>query len=253
MNRPLMFSRAGLWPRDASSSGAKTMNMLSKLTEHLRQKGLTATVKKAWKHYIFSHQELLWMERDLVSPVPPHSLKPYPPLRVVKITADNASAFARYFGDRVGTMAELASEGHTGHMHLDDQGDAVAFIWGSSRDYFDRHYYGCMFPVKPGEFFEFGGELTRAYWGTELSVDLQLELWKAMAAQGCDKVVDVCEFHNIPALKLHLRMGYTEQNRIMNVYTLFGRWRFYRESRYSGSRLDALRKPSRPPVTATAA
>jgi hypothetical protein len=48
-------------------------------------------------------------------------------------------------------------------------------------------------------------------------------------------------------------MGYTEQNRIMNVYTLFGRWRFYRESRYSGSRLDALRKPSRPPVTATAA
>ena len=92
MNRPLMFSCAGLWPRDASSSGVNTMNMLNKLTEHLRQKGLTATVKKAWKHYIFSHQELLWMERDLVSPVPPHSLKPYPPLRVVKITADNASA-----------------------------------------------------------------------------------------------------------------------------------------------------------------
>jgi RimJ/RimL family protein N-acetyltransferase len=149
-------------------------------------------------------------------------------------------------------MAELASEGHTGHMHLDDHGDAVAFIWGSARDYFDRHYYGCMFPVKPGEFFEFGGELTRSYWGTELSVDLQLELWKAMAAQGCDKVVDVCEFHNIPALKLHLRMGYTEQGRIMNVYTLFARWRFYRETRYSGSRLDALRKPSRPSVTATA-
>ncbi|MEG2393284.1 MAG: N-acetyltransferase, partial [Pseudomonas sp.] len=27
--------------------------------------------------------------------------------------------------------------------------------------------------------------------------------------------------------------------------------RFYRETRYSGSRLEALRKPSRPPVTAT--
>ena len=149
-------------------------------------------------------------------------------------------------------MAELANEGHTGHMHLDDQGDAVAFIWGSARDYFDRHYYGCLFPVNPGEFFEFGGELTRAYWGSELSVDLQLELWKAMAAQGCDKVVDVCEFHNIPALKLHIRMGYHEQGRVTHVYGLFGRWRFYRESRYDGSRLEPLRKPGRPVVSAAA-
>lgn len=228
------------------------MSIFKKLSEHIKQKGLRATFHKVWKHYVFSHQELIWMERDLVSPVPPHKLRPYPPLRLVTITPDNASAFARYFGDRVGTMAELAREGYTGQMHLDDQGDAVAFIWGAARNYHDKHYYGCWFPVKPGEFFEFGGELTRAYWGTTLSVDLQLDLWKAMADQGCHTVVDVCEFHNIPALKLHIRMGYKEQGRIMNVYELFGRWRFYRETRYSDSRLDALRKPTPAPVAAQA-
>jgi len=95
--------------------------------------------------------------------------------------------------------------------------------------------------------------MARAYWGTELSVDVQVRLWKAMARQGCSKVVDVCDSSNIPALKLHLRMGYTEQQRVTNIYTLFGRWRFYRETRYSGSRLTALRKTSRPPVKATAA
>jgi len=105
--------------------------------------------------------------------------------------------------------------------------------------------------VKPGEFFEFGGEQIRAYWGTTLSVDFQLNLWKAMADQGCNKVVDVCEFHNIAALKLHIRMGYKEQGRIMNVYHLFGRWRIYRETRYSGSRLEALRKPTPAPVAAS--
>jgi hypothetical protein len=236
----------------APSSGEETMDIFKKLSGHIRRKGLRATLAKIRRMYIFSHRQLLWMERDLVSPVPPHNLKPYPPLRVTKITADNASAFTRYFGDRVGVMAELASEGHTGHMHVDEHGDAVAFIWGTPRDYFDRHYYGCRFPVKPGEFFEFGGELNRAYWGTELSVDLQLRLWKAMATKGCHKVVDVCESTNIPALKLHLRMGYIEQQRIMNIYTLFGRWRFYRETRYSGSRLTALRKTSRSPVPATA-
>ncbi len=229
------------------------MNALQKLNQRIKQKGLRATFNTLWKRYVFFHWELLWMERDLVSPVPPHSLKPYSPLRLATITPQNVGAFATWFGDRVETMRELAAEGHTGHMYLDDKGDAVSFIWGSARDYHDRHYYGCWFPVKEGEFFEFGGELTRAYWGTTLSVDLQLNLWKAMQEQGCNKVVDVCEFHNIPALKLHLRMGYQEQGRIMNVYGLFGRWRFYRETRYSGSRLDALRKRPQPTVAAPAA
>jgi hypothetical protein len=227
------------------------MNVLKKLSDHIKQKGLRATVGKLWKHYVFFHEELLWMERDLVSPVPPHKLRPYTPLRRETITPQNAVAFAKHFGDRVGTMAELAREGYTGHMYLDENGDAVAFIWGSTRDYFDRHYYGCMFPVKPGEFFEFALEQIPAYRGTTLSVDFQLNLWQAMADQGCNKVVDICESHNIPALKLHIRMGYREQGRIMNIYHLFG-WRFFRETRYSGSRLDALRKPAPSPVPAEA-
>ena len=122
------------------------MSALHKLNQHIKQKGLWATLKKICKHYVYSHQELLWMERDLVSPIPPHKLKSYPPLQVVRITPENAVAFTRYFGDRVETMAELAREGHTGHMHLDEKGDAVAFIWGAARHYHDRHYYGCWFP-----------------------------------------------------------------------------------------------------------
>ena len=228
------------------------MDVLQKLSGHIRRKGLRATLGKIRKLYIFSHQQLLWMERDLVSPVPPHKLRPYEGLRKVDITPQNAGAFAQHFGDRVKTMAELAAEGHTGHMYLDADGHAVSFIWGSIRDYHDRHYYGCVFKVLPGEFFEFGGEMIRAYFGSSLSVDVQVALWEAMAAQGCNKVVDVCETHNIPALKLHIRMGYHEQGRVTHVYCLFGRWKFFRETRYEGSRLDPLRKPGRPTVSAAA-
>lgn len=219
------------------------MRVLTRIHNHIRHKGLRSTLHTALRHYVFYHWELLWMERDLVSPVPPHNLKPSTPTHSELTTLHNIHAFARYFGDRLETMRELVSEGHTGIIHRDPEGHVVAFIWGSSRDYHDHHFYGCWFPVNQGEFFEFGGELTRAYWGTTLSVDLQLDLWKAMQNQGCDKVVDVCESHNIPALKLHLRMGYVEQGRVTHVYCLFGRWKFYRQSRYSGSRLDALRKP----------
>ncbi|MCP3752719.1 N-acetyltransferase [Pseudomonas sp. SBB6] len=228
------------------------MSGLQKLKERIRQKGLQKVLKTLYERYIFFHWELLWMERDLVSPVPAHNLRDHPAVRLVDITPENADAFARYFGDRVQTMRELAAEGHTGHMYLDEQGDAVGFIFASMRDYHDRHYYGCTFPVKPGEFFEFGGEMTRAYFGTRLSADAQVSLWETMRAKGCDKVVDVCETRNIPALKLHLRMGYREQGRVMHVYGLFGRWRLFRETRYDGSRLSDLRKVPAPQVAASA-
>ena len=79
-------------------------------------------------------------------------------------------------------------------------------------------------------------------------------LWRSLIGIGLAAIPYLVTRNPWPrgtALKLHLRMGYTEQGRIMNIYKLFGRWRFYRETRYSGSRLEALRKPSRPPVTAT--
>ena len=219
------------------------MGALQNLRDKIRRKGLRRVARTLWERHVFYHWELLWMERDLVSAVPPHNLRPHKPVRLVTITEDNAVAFARHFGDRVQTMAELAREGHTGHMYLDDADNAVAFIWGSKRDYLDRHYYGCTVPVKEGEFFEFGGEMTPSYFGTRLSVDAQVNLWAAMQAQGCNKVVDVVETHNVPAMKLHLRMGYHEQGRVAHVYCLFGRWKFFRETTYSGSRLEQLRKP----------
>ncbi|HKS13225.1 MAG TPA: N-acetyltransferase [Pseudomonas sp.] len=218
------------------------MDKLKKIKERLRQKGLRRTLDTLVERYVFFHWELLWMERDLVTPVAPHTLKDHPPVQRVEITTRNADAFARHFGDRVETMRELAAEGHTGHMYLDEQGDAIAFIWASVRDYHDRHYYGCTFPVKPGEFFEFGGEMIRRYFGSRLSADAQVALWNTMHAKGCNKVVDVVETHNVPAMKLHLRMGYHEQGRVTHVYGLFGRWKFFRETRYQGSRLDVLRK-----------
>ncbi|MBB3238994.1 hypothetical protein FHW68_000466 [Pseudomonas sp. Tn43] len=226
------------------------MSAIAKLCERIKQKGLLHTLQTLWKRYVYLHRELLWLGRDLVTPVAPNKLRPYTGLRLVTITQENATAFTKYYGNRVKAMAQIASEGHTGHMYVDEQGDAVGFIWGSLSDYFDQHYYGCWFRVKPGEFFQFGGEMIPLYFGSSLSVDAQYNIWGAMRAQGCEKVMDVCDARNIQAMKMHLRMDYQEQGRITHVYDLFGRFRFFRETCYSGSRLTALRKPEQQTVTA---
>ncbi|WP_030132096.1 hypothetical protein [Pseudomonas sp. QTF5] len=229
------------------------MSVIDKLRERIKQKGLLQTLQTLWKRYVFFHRELLWLGRDLVTPVAPHNLRPYTGLRLVTITPENATAFTKYYGNRVKAMAEIAAEGHTGHMYVDEEGDAIGFIWGSARDYFDRHYYGCWFRVNPGEFFEFGGEMIPQYFGTSLSVDAQFKLWDAMRAKGCNKIVDVCDTRNIQAMKMHIRMDYQEQGRITHIYDLFGRFRFFRETHYSGSRLTELRKPAQPTATAAQA
>ena len=227
------------------------MNPLRKLSNRLKQRGLRATFRLLWKRYVFFHWELLWMERDLVTPIAPNKLRPYPPLRQETVTAVNVDAFAKYFGDRVKTMRELAADGHVGHMYLNEENDAVAFIWASTRDYYDRHYYRCWFPIEHGDFFEFGAELIRRYWGTRLSTDLQVNLWTALHERGYKRVVDCCETHNTPALSMHVRLGYREQGRITHIYGLFGLWHISRETRYSGSRLSALRKSASTPVGLT--
>ncbi|MCP1444731.1 RimJ/RimL family protein N-acetyltransferase [Pseudomonas sp. GGS8] len=229
------------------------MSAIDKLRERIKQKGLLHTLQSLWKRYVYFHRELLWLGRDLVTPVAPQNLRPYSGLRLVIITPENATAFTKYYGNRVKAMAEIAAEGHTGHMYVNEEGDAIGFIWGSARDYFDRHYYGCWFRVNPGEFFEFGGEMIPQYFGTSLSMDAQFKLWDAMRAKGCNKIVDVCDTRNIQAMKMHIRMDYQEQGRITHVYDLFGRWRFFRETYYTGSRLTALRKPEQQPVTAAQA
>ncbi|CAH0315267.1 MULTISPECIES: hypothetical protein [Pseudomonas] len=229
------------------------MSAIDKIRERIKQKGLLHTLQSLWKRYVYFHRELLWLGRDLVTPVAPQNLRPYSGLRLVIITPENAIAFTKYYGNRVKAMAEIAAEGHTGHMYVNEEGDAIGFIWGSARDYFDRHYYGCWFRINPGEFFEFGGEMIPAYFGTSLSMDAQFKLWDAMRAKGCNKIVDVCDTRNIQAMKMHIRMDYQEQGRITHVYDLFGRWRFFRETYYTGSRLTALRKPEQRPVTAAQA
>jgi L-amino acid N-acyltransferase YncA len=85
-----------------------------------------------------------------------------------------------------------------------------------------------------------------------MSADMQLEIWKIMADKGCDTMVDVCDLQNIPAIKMHLRMGFQERGKITHVYRLFGHWRFFRDTFYRGSALGAFQKPDQP-VASTAA
>lgn len=215
----------------------------SALLQKLRQKGLKRSLKTAFERYVFFHWELIWTERDLSMPIERFKLREHPPLTRLDITPDNVHRFQKHFGDRVGVMREFAEQGHVGHMWIDEAGDVVGVMWSTTQDYYDKHYYGCTFKVAPGQYFAHSGELIRRYYGTRLSQTAQLAMWECMREKGCTTTIDVVESHNVPAMRLHMRMGYVEMGRITHVYGLFGRWRLFRETTYEGSRLEQLCRP----------
>lgn len=216
------------------------MQSIKHLHQRIRQKGLLRALRPLWRRYIFCHWQLVWLHRCPHTPVPHQRTRACPPLRLVQVTAHNTQAFNRHFPGQVQAMTELAEQGHTGHMYLDGAGDAVAMVWASTRDYHDRHYYGCTFAVKPGEFFQFAGEVDRRFFGTGLSTQAQLDLWAAMLGRGHTRIVNVVALDNVQAVKMHLHLNYQEQGRITHAFKLFGYWRFSLTRRYQGSCLAHL-------------
>lgn len=224
------------------------MSFIEKIRQRIRHKGLHRALRPLWQRHVYCHWQLVWLQRDPRAAVPRRPARPCPPLHCVEITPLNTHAFTRYFPHQVQAMTDLARQGHTGLMYLDAAGDAVAMIWGSTREYHDQHYYGCRFPVQPGDCFQFAGEADRAYYGTGLSTRAQVDLWAAMQAKGCTRIVNVVALDNVQAVKMHLHMAYQEQGRITHVYKLFGRWRFTRVQHYTGARLPHLQPRARRPM-----
>lgn len=68
----LIYTHPSIIHNTLAPASEGIMSVIEKLQERIRQKGLGRTFSTLWKRYVFFHWELLWMERDLVSPVPPH-------------------------------------------------------------------------------------------------------------------------------------------------------------------------------------
>ena len=216
------------------------MQLIENVHQRIRQKGLWRALRPLWRRYVFSHWQLIWLQRSPNTAVPRQRKRACPPVRLMQVTPHNTHAFTRYFPGQVQAMTDLAQQGHTGHMYVDGAGDAVAMVWASTRDYHDRHYYGCTFPVQPGEYFQFAGEVDRSFFGTGLSTQAQLDLWATMVRKGCTRIVNVVALDNVQAMKMHLHLHYQEQGRITHAYKLLGCWRFSRTTHYNGSCLAHL-------------
>lgn len=195
--------------------------MLLKMIAKLRRAGL----RKAVELFLFGSGRLLWLEREVGEPCkarPQVHAWTYRP-----ITADLLPAFDLHFARHRRVFRDLVHEpGVQGIAAFDPDGNACAFLWFSDRDYYDRHYYRCWFPVEPGCVYLFAIEVALAHRGSRLVYGAQEMFWRKMRDAGVQRVQAVVNARNALTLKMLDHMGFRRLDWETRFYTLFGSLRF---------------------------
>ena len=199
--------------------------ILSELTAKIRRRGLRNALRKASELFLFGRGRLLWLEREVgqAYETPPVSYN----WTYRQITADLLPAFDLHFARHRKVFSDLIDEpGVQGIAALDPEGNACAFLWYSDRDYYDRHYYRCWFPVEPGCVYLFAIEVAMAHRGSRLVYGAQDMFWQRMRATGVQRVQAVVNARNALTLKMLSHVGFRRLAWETRFYTLFGSLRF---------------------------
>ncbi|HEY0713300.1 MAG TPA: GNAT family N-acetyltransferase, partial [Polyangia bacterium] len=138
-------------------------------------------------------------------------------------------AFSRRRGDdsqpaggeiQIGDLLEEA--GVQGLAALDDEGNICAFVWYSDRDYYDRHYYRCWFPVTAPGVYLFAVEVAPGHRGSALILGGQEHLWERLRTAGHQHARAVVDARNARARKLLEHLGFQPLGWQTRVFTLLG-------------------------------
>ncbi|GAB3379677.1 GNAT family N-acetyltransferase [Azotobacter armeniacus] len=191
----------------------------------IRRKGLLGSLRLLCARYLYDQRRLLWLERDLALE-PPRLQRQhhwsYPP-----ISRELLPAFERYFPQHRTVIDDLLEqEGVQGLAALDGEGNVCAFLWYSDRDYYDRHYYRCWFPVTAPSVYLFAVEVAPGHRGSALMLGGQERLWELLHAAGHQRARAVVDARNARARKLLEHLGFQPLGWQTRVFTLFGCLRF---------------------------
>lgn len=191
------------------------------LAGKVKRKGLSGSLYHLCARYLYGQRRLLWMERDLTLEAPrlqrQHHWR-YPP-----IGRELLPAFERHFPQHRAVIGDLLEEaGVQGLAALDDEGNVCAFVWYSDRDYYDRHYYRCWFPVTAPGVYLFAVEVAPGHRGSALILGGQEHLWERLRAAGHPHARAVVDARNARARKLLEHLGFQPLGWQTRVFTLFG-------------------------------
>ncbi|MDR1888044.1 MAG: hypothetical protein LBQ81_01440 [Zoogloeaceae bacterium] len=221
------------------------MSSIAGLFGKIRRKGWRGTLRILCERFIYRRWELVMLERPL-DIAPPMRLSAQR-WRHTRISPETLPKLEKYFSRYLPAVRELLARGLRGDMFLNDEGDAIGMMWVSFQDYYDNHLYHCWVRLPPGCMYQFAGEIAPPWRGVGLPLLGMCIACEEFPQLGYHAVRSLVDTSNLPALTLHIRLGFREIGEVTHAYRLlrflhFSRTRPYHEPRFlhlrkKGSRL----------------
>ncbi|MDR2625388.1 MAG: hypothetical protein LBC37_03570 [Zoogloeaceae bacterium] len=220
------------------------MKSLLELPAKIRRKGWRGTLRVLCERFLYRHQELLTVERSLEAPLSKR-LKVYR-WQHVHLHEETLPKLEKYFAHYLPAVRKLlAQEGVRGEAFADENGDVIGMVWMTNRDYYEPLYHRWI-RLPPGHMYQFAGEVAEPYRNT----GMPLRYLRGLCEQGyhelgCHVARSLVDARNLPAVLLHMHMGFRETGEATHVYTLFRFLHFTRICAYREPRFASWQKPER--------
>lgn len=184
----------------------------------------TASSKKFLKDHVFDIDHILLFGKALDTPTMHRKTNPKGAAFYVAKTKAEVAPLVRAFPERAKYFSDYISQGITSFFVTKDD-VVVAYLFGTTKDFYDRHLWKNTVHVKEGQFFHFAGYVVPANRGSMIALFTLQQMHGFLAQQGISEVITTISARNEPSWRLCLKVGYDQRDQAWDVYKCLGfRW-----------------------------
>ncbi|HEX8446361.1 MAG TPA: GNAT family N-acetyltransferase [Sphingomonas sp.] len=215
------------------SSAEPRVGAVQRLARRIRERGVTATLRKAWSDHVFRRSTSVIVEyHPDQRPLGPND-QTGTGLSFAELRAGDAvPPLCAWMAYRAADFAAMLTQGKIGVFALRN-GVAIGCAWIALDDHHDplsREHYA----VGPKEAYHYCWMVDPAQRRTNVGISLCREVLRLLASMGIERQFGVVDVVNRASYLIQYRFGYRECGRKVLHYHLLGmRWTRY--GRYQGT------------------
>lgn len=197
------------------------LHTVSGLTTRLQSFGRVA--RRSGMKYAFGRVVSRYLYRRHASFLVERSLEPIlkKPIRsdayhIAVIQESDVPSLTKYFAHQKEVFERFLKMGLTGIGVFDaSTQEAIAAFWISTKSYYDRDHYKFEFRVRPGQIYQFAGEVAEPFRGSRVAV-LALEFaYTLFREKGFSSALACIDEPNDASIRLHRKLGFRFTHRIV--------------------------------------
>ncbi|CTQ34803.1 GNAT family N-acetyltransferase [Jannaschia rubra] len=185
------------------------------------KRSFASRLRKAFRDHVYDVDHVLYFEKPLDGGDNLRPLAAGDRVAHIATSVDDLGPLIDAFPKRAGYFREYVSRGITAFYATKD-GKVLAYVFGTTEDFYDRHLWKNTVTVPPRHFFHFAGFVVPSSRGSSVSLYLLRKMYEHFRKQGISTAITTISSRNVPSWRLCLKLGYVQKPLAWDVYNVPG-------------------------------